>query len=397
MNIALLTPRLPYPPDRGDRLTVFNLLRALAPRHRVTLFTFTDGTEPPRARERVAAHCASLETIHLPRILSWLQAWFGIASPLPSQVSYYRSSAMRDRVRARVSADRFDLIVNHTIRMAPFSCGLPHPRKVLILGDALGMALGRSLPFEPWWKRPGIRWERHRVDRFEAGISRHYLETWAISPDDRDDLIRIGCVNVVLVQHGVDERLFDVVREPQAGPRVLFLGNLSVPHNVDAALFAAREVWPHIRRTFPQARLVLAGADPVPAVRQLAALEGVEVTGTVADLMPVWARADVLLAPLRFSTGIQNKVLEAMAAGVPVVTTPAVAGAIDARDGEQLRVAEGAAGLARAVCETLEDTMAARGLAGRARDHVRARFSSGGYVDRLEKVVALSSPPVEGG
>jgi polysaccharide biosynthesis protein PslH len=386
VNILFVASRFPYPPDRGDRLTVLNLLRAMSARHRVTLLSFVDGREPAEARARVAEHCERIETVHLPRARSWAQAWLGLASSEPSQVSYYASAEMRASVRRLLAAERFDAIFTHTIRMANHVLDVPHPAKVLWVADSIGLVLQRSMAFQPLWKRPGIAWERHRVDAFEARVSRRFREMWAISPSDVADLERIGCERVALITHGVDERLFELVREPAPEPRVVFLGNLSVPHNIDAAVFAAREVLPLLRAARPDVRLVLAGADPAPAVRRLATLEGVEVTGALPDLRVVWASAHVLLAPLRFATGIQNKVLEAMAAGVPVVTVPPVADAIHARAGETVLTASDAAGLAAAVLEVVRDPAAAAARARRAREHVREHFSWDTAVKRLERL-----------
>lgn len=388
MNIAFLTSRFPYPPDRGDRLTVLNLLRVLSREHRVTLFSFLDGREPAEARAEVGRFCERIETVALPRWRSWAQAWLGLPFPVPSQVAFYRSATMERRVHALAAGDRFDVVFTHLIRMAPNVARLDHPARVLWLGDSLGMALGRSRAFEPAWKWPGIAWERARVDRYSARCSRNAVETWALSPADQADMLRIGCRDVVLVTHGVDERLFDVVRRPAPEPRIVFLGNLSVPHNIDAAQYAARELWPRLHAARPEARLVIAGADPVPAVRQLAAIEGVEVTGPIPDLRTLWEGAHVMLAPLRFSTGIQNKVLEAMAAGVPVVATPQVAEGIEVRDGEHLLVAADEDGLVAATLETLGDPDAAAERVRCARDHVRAHFSWLTAVRRLEHVAA---------
>jgi glycosyltransferase involved in cell wall biosynthesis len=391
VKIALLTSRYPYPPDRGDRIAVLNLLRALAVRHEVTLVSFVDGSESAEAIRQVSAACHRVETVHLPRLRSWAQAWLGLGSARPSQVSFYRSSRMRTLVRRLLAGSSFDVVFNHTIRMAPYVLDVQHPRKVLWLGDSLGLALGRSLPFEPAWKRPGIAWERRRVDRFEADISQGFLETWALSPVDRDDMVRIGCHHVVLVTHGVDERLYALKPRPASPPRVLFLGNLSVPHNMDAALYAAREIWPAVRREVPGAELVLAGANPAPAVRRLGALAGVSVPGLVPDLCPLWESTSVLLAPLRFSTGIQNKVLEAMAAGVPVVTTPPVAEALGARHGEHLLVADSVAGLAGAVVGLLRDMAGSAPMTVRARELVRRGFSWDNAVRRLEQLAGAGT------
>ena len=387
--MLFLTYRFPFPADRGDRLTVYHLLRALsAAGHEVTLVSFTDGREPPEAFERVSAFCARIETVHLAPLRSWLQAWAGLPLFRPSQISYYRSAGMKALIDRLLAGADYDIVFAHMIRMAPYGAAARHPLKVLWIGDSLGLALGRSLRFAPFWRRPGIAWERWRVDRFTGRVSRSFQDNWALSDDDLSDERRIGCVNQTLVRHGVDERLLGLARIPSPVPSVVFLGNLSVPHNVDAATYAAREIWPAIRAEFPQARLRLTGADPSPAVQRLARIPGVEVTGPVPDLLDLWASASVLLAPLRFSTGIQNKVLEAMAGGVPVVTTPRVAEAIGARDGEHLLAADGAGALAAAVLRTLRDPAGAQARAGRAREHVRARFSWGTAVRRLEQLVA---------
>ena len=392
-----MTSRFPYPPNRGDRLTVFNALGALSRTHQVTLFSFVDGRERPEAFEQVARFCARIETVHLSRLRSWAQAWAGLPLSRPSQVSFYGSRSMRSLVAREVTPERFDVVFAHLIRMAPCAAELDHPAKVLWLADSLGLALGRSMAFAPWWRKPGVAWERRRLDRFTARMSRGFRESWAISAVDLEDLARIGCVNLALVTHGVDERLFTVERRPSTPPRVVFLGNLSVPHNVDAALFAAHQVWTGIRAVFPAARLSLVGADPVPAVYATSGIAGVEVTGPLPDLLEMWASADVMLAPLRFSTGIQNKVLEAMAAGVPVVTTTAVAGALGTRHGEHLLAADDAAGLAASVVEALRDPAAAQARARQARDHVRRHFSWATIVRRLEWLAGERADVPEGG
>lgn len=391
MKIAFVTSRFPYPPDRGDRLTAFHLLRALSARHLVTLISFEDGTEPPEARECVEQFCARIEAVKLTRHRSWWQAWTGLLSSVPSQVAYYRSREMRRAVTDVVASGRFDVVFVQLFRMAPYVAGLEHPRKVLFLADSMALNLERGARFSPLWRRVGMAWERWRVARFEVRASRTFREAWVVSHVDRDDLRRRGCENVFDVPHGVDDRLFDVVPAPGDEPRVLFLGNLGVPHNVDAAVFASREVFSRLRRRLPAAKLWVVGADPARAVRDLARLDGVTVTGRVADLIPVWSTARVMLAPLRFSSGIQNKVLEAMAAGVPVVTTPAVAEAMDATGGDLLCVAEGADALAEAAARILENPAQYNEMVKRAREHVRRHASWDALVHRIEEVARAES------
>ncbi|MBI5171207.1 MAG: glycosyltransferase [Candidatus Eisenbacteria bacterium] len=389
MKLLFLTYRFPYPADRGDRLTVFHLLRTFhAAGHEVTLVTFVDGSEPAESMERVAPFCARVETVHLPKWRSWLQAWLGLPRLQPSQVSYFESARMSALLERLNAETKFDLVFSHLIRMAPYGAALDHPLKVLWIGDSLGLALARSMPFAPFWRRPGIAWERLRVDRFTGLVSRNFQDCWALSLDDLEDQKRLGVRQPTLVIHGVDERLFALERAVPATPRVVFLGNLSVPHNIDAAIHAAQDVWPLVRARAGEATLVLAGADPVPSVRRLGELPGVTVTGPLPDLLDLWRNASVMIAPLRFSTGIQNKVLEPMAAGVPVVTTRRVADALGAVDGEHLLTAEDPQGFADSVLRVLAEPGAAAERAERARRHVHERFSWNAAIRRCETLVA---------
>jgi len=386
MKVLYLSARFPWPPHRGDRLTGYQLIRALAAKHEVTLVSFLDGSEPPEGIAELGALCRRVETVRVSRARSWVQAVAGLVNVVPSQVSYYRSGAMRRRVARLVSESRPDAIFVQLFRMAPFVRGIQHPCKVLFLGDSLALALDRSLPFQPLWRRPGVMWERYRVARFEPEATRDFRESWVLSPVDAADLEGRGATNVAVVPHGVDETLFGTALRTSREPRVTFLGNLSVPHNVDAAGYLARVLWPRIRAEMPEAELEIVGADPVAAVIALGALPGVRVTGPVPALAPVWERSGVMVAPLRFSSGIQNKVLEAMAAGVPVVTTPAAAAAIGALDGRHLRVGADDAGLARAALELLRAADGNGAMVAAARELVRTNFSWHTLVDRLESL-----------
>jgi len=390
MRVLFLAARFPFPPDRGDRISSHHFIRALSRHHQVTLAAFVDGTEPPGVVEAMQPLCERIEPVLLPRNVSWRQAFLGLASDRPSQVSYYDSARMHACVRALVAEHQPDAIVAHLFRMAPFVADLPHPVKVQFMADSLALSLRRSLPFHARWKRPGLSWEAHRVGHFEPWIAAKFRENWVLSDVDKHDLEVRGAPRVRMVRQGVDETLFDLELSTPSAPRVLFLGNLSVPHNIDAAQRLVRDIWPQVRAARPDATLELAGADPIPALLALDGRDGITVPGMLPDLHPVWRRASVMVAPLRFSAGIQNKILEAMAAGVPVVTTPAAAEAILAEHGTHLRVGTTDAELASATLEALTEGESALAVRHAAREHVRAQFSWQALVARLEELVAES-------
>ena len=183
MRILFLTARLPWPPNRGDRLTSYELLRSFSRRHHVDPLSFADGSEPSGSESRLRELCGEVETVHLARPRSWGQAWFGLLSTTPSQVAYYRSREMTRRASSRIASGTYDVVFTQLVRMAPHALGTPHPRHVLFLADALGLALERSGPFQPAWKRPGVRWEARRVGAFEVE------DDWT-DIGQRDQLIR---------------------------------------------------------------------------------------------------------------------------------------------------------------------------------------------------------------
>ena len=391
MRILYVAARFPWPPDRGDRLTAHALLRVLAREHTVTLLSYVDGREPPGAIAELEAMGICVETVPMSRARSWAQAWLALPSGEPSQVAYYRSRAMREKAQRLIERDRPDALYVQLFRMAPAVEGLDHPATVLFLGDSIALNLGRALAYESLWRRAGIAWERHRVATYEVAAAKRFREAWVVSAVDRDDLVARGAANTRLVPHGVDEALFAVRPARAPEPRLMFLGNLSVPHNADAAEFAAREVLPLVQRMQPRATLWLVGAGAGRSVRGLSALPGVKVTGAVPDLAPLFAASHVMLAPLRFSTGIQNKVLEAMAAGLPVVTTPNAAAGVGPRAEQLMRIATDAPGLARAAAELLSEPARAAEMAARAREHARRHFSWEALGRELERVAREAS------
>lgn len=172
------------------------------------------------------------------------------------------------------------------------------------------------------------------------------------------------------------------------GRTLLFVGRMDVRHNVEAARRLCREVLPRVRRALPQARVRVVGSSPAPTVRRLARLEGVEVTGPVERLEDEYASAGALVAPITFATGVQTKILEAAAIGLPVITTPIAAEGVGAALRAHLRVAESDDDLAAAVLSVLTDPESARAMAGRARLVVRERFSLQNMLTALEQPLA---------
>ncbi len=444
MRLLALTARLPYPPDRGDRLRAYHFLRTLSREHEITLLSFIAEEHERKHLAPLRKICASVEVIHLPAWRSVINVALNLWRPLPLQSLYYRSGEMQALVNRVLSETRFDAVYVHLFRMAQFVDGerwtvdggqqttddglrttdrgrrttddrlrttdnrptnqptnqlpnypttqLPDYRttqlpnyRILDLTDVISKEITRSLPYRGLFSRWLYAIERPRIERYEGRLARTFEEIWLISPADRDELARrVPQGNIRVVTNGVDTEKLQPTGEPPRPNSLLFVGHMSVFHNMDAAELLAREILPLVRREIPQASLTLVGADPHPKIQALESLEGVHVAGFVPDLNAALNQAAVFVAPLRFAAGVQNKVLEAMAAGRPVVTTSIVNEGIRAEAGTHLLLADTSAEAARQVVRLLRDPALSARLGQAARAFVRERFSWEGVLQRLQ-------------
>jgi glycosyltransferase involved in cell wall biosynthesis len=269
------------------------------------------------------------------------------------------------------------VIVAHLFRMAPLAPAIPGAYRILDLCDAVGGELLRSLPHRRGFSRLVYRIETPRVRRYEVEIADRFDEVWVVSSRDRDELLERGApASIRVIPNGVDPSWIADAR-PAALPRpgrILFVGHLAVPHNADAVRFFASEVMPLIRREEPRAEFVAAGKGAGGELRRLERRGWLTLPGFVPDLRRTLEEASVFVAPLRFAAGVQNKVLEAMAAGRPVVATPEVNAGIGAQPGQEIVLAGEPGSFAAETLALIRDPERAARLGSAGRALAEARF-----------------------
>ncbi|MCD4689934.1 glycosyltransferase [bacterium] len=400
MRILFLTSRLPYPPHRGDRVRTFNFLKAFASRHDVHLVSFIESDAEREAAAELKGIC-SRELVVLGKRRSLLNIATHALSPMPYQALYYRSAEMQAVVQAAFADGTFDLIYVHLFRMAPFivpllgrrpSGGGSDVRAVLDLTDSVASEIELSIRHRAALTRFPYMWESRKIRAYETRVMPGFDETWVISEADRDDvLLGASGARVEIVPNGVDDRLFELDPSMSDSGEVVFVGNLSVPHNIDAVEFLIGDVMPRLRAAEPGATLRVVGKGAGDRVRCICdAADWCTLTGFVPDLRDAYRNAAVFAAPLRFAAGVQNKMLEAMAAGVPVVTTPTGNRGLQAAPGSEIVVASGGAEFACALGEVLSDARRRDALSKAGRRFISGRFSWSHALERAEAVGARS-------
>ena len=379
-EFLFLAHRIPYPPDKGDKIRTYRFLRHLAQRFDVHLAAFVDDPADFAHRGTLAEICASVALVPLNPGAARVRSALSLARGEPLTFGYYRDSRMRRAVaalRARSLAGEYAFSSSMAPYLEPAVAGRP---RIADICDADSekwreYAADASFPLRSVYAR-----EHRRLAAAETRIINRFDLALAISAAEADVLgSRAGVARaIVAVGNGVDAAYFAPTHAPARPPNaadVVFVGAMDYKPNVDAALWFVREVWPLVRAARARATFAIVGAKPTPEIAALNGADGVAVTGRVADVRPYLHHARLVVAPLTIARGVQNKVLEAMAAGKALVATAAANLGIDAAPGAEILIEEDARGFAAAVGRLLGDEALARSLGAAARVRALRDFS----------------------
>jgi glycosyltransferase involved in cell wall biosynthesis len=377
-TLLVLTSRFPYPVVGGDRLRLYRICVELAKDYELTLLSLCDDRAEEDATVPDDGVFAHVERFYLPTWRSWAASLAAIPSRTPLQVAYYRLG--RFRARARELAASSDGVLAHLIRTGAAVADLPGP-KFLELTDAISLNYERAKSassrhrLDP--RTLAYRLETGRLKPFEQRIVERFDRSFLVSDVDRDHLFAPGDPRrdqVLVVGNGVDTDALAYDFAPD-GTDVAFIGNLASLQNFDAALHFASDVLPLVRRIRPGTRFRVVGRIDADDAARLRALDGVDVTGEVDSVADAVRGAGVGVAPLRIGAGVQNKVLEYFALGLPCVSTPLALEGFGAQDGRELLVAESAQAQADAVLRLFGDRAEAERIAKAARGYVERHHS----------------------
>jgi sugar transferase (PEP-CTERM/EpsH1 system associated) len=378
--LALLT-RLPFPPWRGDQVRAYHHLRLLARRHDVTVCALVLGRPKPADVEAVRALGVRLDVVPLGVAAGGPALAAGLLDRTPLQVHLFRRRRAVAHVRALVARERFDVVHAQLVRTGAYWPDGAHPPVVLDLVDALSANFARRAARE----RGPLGWlwtlEERRLRRYEAALVGRAAATLVVAEPERDAL---GGGRVNVVPNGVELERFPFVASGRVPGRIVFAGNLGYFPNVDAARWLVEAILPAVRARVPDATVHLVGARPSARIRELATRPGVSLAADVPEMAPEVASGTITVIPMRSGSGLQNKVLEAMAVGTPVVTTPQVVAALAARASEHLLVGSTAEELAAQAVALLTSPTRARALATAAQALVARSYAWEASADAVE-------------
>jgi len=327
MNVLVLTHRLPYAPNRGDRVRAHHIVKLLAARADVHVVSLVHDDEEAGHVDALRQLGVGVSIARVPRTRNLFAAALALPTETPLTHALLHAPSIGEAVQRATERWRPDVVLAYCTGVAPLALAPPLDRVPLVL-DIVDVDSAKWAAFADASRFPRAwiyRREARCLGAFERRAVRVAAASTVVNERERDTLLRT-CpgADVHVVPNGVDVGALTSPEPPAAEERVIFTAVFDYAPNTEGAIWFARRVWPLVRAARPSATLTLAGASPTRAIRQLATIDpSIEVTGAVGDMRPYLWRSAIAVAPIFQARGVQNKVLEAAAAGLPsVVTSP---------------------------------------------------------------------------
>ncbi|MCK4622656.1 MAG: TIGR03087 family PEP-CTERM/XrtA system glycosyltransferase [Desulfuromonadales bacterium] len=402
MKILYLAHRIPYPPNKGDKIRSYNELKYLSQGHEVDLLSLVDEPDDLQYKEELEQLCNRVGLFPLNKLVSKVKGIASLATGGTISVGYFYQKKMQQEVDLWLQEETYDAIICFSSTMAEYVfrskvfSSLSHSHRPKLVMDFCDVDSDKWIQYAAEAKFPMnsvYRLENRQLADYERRVYEAFDHTLLISAVEAN-LFREICPEhgkVTVIPNGVDYEYFDsrkcAPNSRDESLSLVFTGAMDYHANVDGVVWFCKDIWPQLKQEFPALTFYIVGSNPTVEVRELAKIDGITVTGFVDDIRDYYNLADICAVPLRLARGVQNKVLEAMAMGKAVVTTSKANDGIQATDGEQLRVATTADEFIQAVRVLLKDSEGRTALGNNAREFVVARYDWKTNLEKLEKLL----------
>jgi glycosyltransferase involved in cell wall biosynthesis len=390
MKILFVSLLLPHRyADHASAFTVFKTIRHLSKKHDISLISFVRSESETAHLEDIREYCRIVKTVVLPQgMFHKVRARAGLLGGKPISVSNSYCRQMSDCIGSMCRSERFDVVQVEYTPMGQYVSEIGNTPSVINVHDLIHVTTERFAE-NPGFSRKRLEWWADSLvcRDYELRLLSRFSRVLALSENIRNRLGELNSsLNVSVVRPGVDIPPEQKLHSQGRARNLIFMGAMWRDENIDAVLYFYRSIFSRIRKAIPDVNLYIVGGSPSERITSLASDPSVKVCGYAADLLPWYLNADVSIAPMRVAGGVMCKILDAMAAGLPVITTSQGNEGIAARPGEQIVIADDPEEFADSTIEMLCDGNRRRMMGQRGVDFVRSNFSLENTIDKLEAI-----------
>ena len=384
MKIFVLTSRFPYPIEKGDKLRIYYQIKELSKRHEVILCALSERKVDEDTFKKVEQYCSKVYYFPMVKWKIMLYLMWTVLGSWPLQVGYFFRWGIERRIHKILKEEAPDHVYVQLVRMAAYGRKIDIP-STLDYMDAFSIGMSRRAQHMAWPFSLVFKRESRTLQKFERQVFSYFQHHTIISEQDRNYLNVPKPEEISVVPNGVDTQFFIPNKDKQPDYELVFVGNMSYFPNVIASKFLVRKVMPRVWAKFPDVKVLLAGANPSLEVKALSS-KRVHVSGWLDDVRDAYWNADIFVAPLFSGSGQQNKILEAMAVELPVITTPLVNRGIGAESGELVLLGETAEAIADHIIYLINHPDVRSKMGAGGREFVENSFSWPAAVAALEAI-----------
>ena len=386
-KLVIILSRFPYPLEKGDKLRAFHQIKELSKKYQITLIATSDKKVQKESIEQLRRYCSTIYILHLNKISIVFNVLFQFFTNKPFQTGYFYSSKNNVRIKNILNELKPDHIFCQLIRVSEFVKNYHDCPKTLDYMDALSKGIERRIEKAPFYSKWIFSSEAKRLGIYERQIFDYFENHIIISEQDRELILHPKRKSIHCIPNGVDASFFEKIEQP-SDKDLIFVGNMSYAPNIEACNFIAKEILPLLnsKNTQPYS-LLISGANPHAQIIRLAKENtSIEITGWVDDIRISYARGKIFVAPMMIGTGMQNKLIEAMAMGIPCITTELANNAIGGIHNKSIVVAETKEDFVLAIQHLLSDDEFYQTISKGGRNLVQDNFNWLATTQKLSEI-----------
>ena len=339
-KLVVMLSRFPYPLEKGDKLRAFHQIKELSKYYSITLITTTDTAVKKESIEQLRKYCTTIYIFKLSKISILFNLFIQLFTNKPFQIGYFYSSKNKFRINRILNELKPDHIYCQLVRVAEFVKDYHNCPKTLDYMDAFSKGMERRVENANFFTKWLFKKEAKRLSLYERQIFDYFENHTIISNQDQEYILHPKKNNIICIQNGVDSTFFEKQNKTYEFDFV-FTGNMSYKPNIEAVHYIVEEILPLLNTDKATYSLLISGANPHSSIMKLARKNSnIKVTGWVNDIRTSYLKGKIFIAPMMIGTGMQNKLIEAMALGLPCITSPLANNAINGIHNESIIVAE---------------------------------------------------------